>query len=60
MSVGLFLSKLDGTARGGIVLAVQDELGIPVKLIGTGERPEDVEPFRPNDFLEAMFNEGQG
>lgn len=57
---GLFLSKLDGTARGGIVLAVQDELGIPVKLIGTGERPEDVEPFRPNDFLEAMFNEGQG
>ena len=57
---GLFLSKLDGTARGGIVLAVQDELGIPVKLIGTGERPEDVEPFHPNDFLEAMFNEGRG
>lgn len=54
---GLFLSKLDGTARGGIVLAVQDELGIPVKLIGVGERPEDVEAFRPSDFLEAMFDD---
>ncbi|MBX3374897.1 MAG: signal recognition particle-docking protein FtsY [Phycisphaeraceae bacterium] len=52
---GIFLAKLDGTARGGIVLAVQQELGIPVKLVGVGERPEDVEPFDPATFVEAMF-----
>ncbi|MGI9013477.1 MAG: signal recognition particle-docking protein FtsY [Phycisphaerales bacterium] len=52
---GIFLSKLDGTARGGIVLAIRDELDVPVKLIGVGERPEDVEPFDPDEFIEAMF-----
>jgi|TARA_B100000959_G_scaffold19996_2_gene19344 fused signal recognition particle receptor len=52
---GIFLSKLDGTARGGIVFAIEDETGIPVKLIGIGERPEDVEPFDPETFVEALI-----
>jgi fused signal recognition particle receptor len=52
---GIFLSKLDGTARGGIVFAIEDETGIPVKLIGIGERPEDVEPFDPDAFVEALI-----
>ncbi len=52
---GIFLSKLDGTARGGIVFAIEDETGIPVKLIGIGERPDDVEPFDPETFVEALI-----
>ncbi|UCD74080.1 MAG: signal recognition particle-docking protein FtsY, partial [Phycisphaerales bacterium] len=55
---GIFLAKLDGTAKGGIVLAIRDRLGIPVKLIGVGETPEDVEPFDPDSFVDAMFEEG--
>jgi fused signal recognition particle receptor len=54
---GIFLAKLDGTARGGIVFAIEDETGIPVKLIGIGERPEDVEPFIPEVFVDALINE---
>jgi len=54
---GIFLAKLDGTARGGITVPIATELGIPVKLVGLGERPEDVEPFRPDTFVEAMFSE---
>ncbi len=54
---GIFLSKLDGTARGGVVVAIQKETGIPVKLVGIGETPEDVEPFDPAQFVEAMFAE---
>ena len=52
---GLFLAKLDGTARGGIVVAIRDSLQVPVKLVGVGERPEDVQPFDPDSFIEAMF-----
>jgi len=52
---GIFLAKLDGTAKGGIVLAIRDQLGIPVKLVGVGETPDDVEPFAPDDFIDAMF-----
>jgi len=52
---GIFLSKLDGTARGGVVMAIRDEMGLPVKLVGVGERPEDVEPFDPGTFVEGMF-----
>jgi fused signal recognition particle receptor len=52
---GIFLAKLDGTAKGGIVLAIRDELDIPVKLVGVGETPADVEPFDPDAFIEAMF-----
>lgn len=54
---GIFLSKLDGTARGGIVVAVRHTTDIPVKFIGVGETPEDVEPFDPERFVEAMFAE---
>ncbi len=52
---GLFLSKLDGTARGGIVVAIREQLNLPVKFIGVGETPDDVEPFEPGRFVEAMF-----
>lgn len=55
---GIFLSKLDGTARGGIVFAIEDETGIPIKLIGVGERPEDVEPFDPESFVSALIEDG--
>lgn len=54
---GIFLSKLDGTARGGIVVAIKEATDIPVKFIGVGETPDDVEPFDPERFVEAMFAE---
>jgi fused signal recognition particle receptor len=54
---GVVLTKLDGTAKGGIVLAIADELGIPVKLIGTGEQLEDLRPFDPTDFANALLAE---
>ncbi len=54
---GVVLTKLDGTAKGGIVLAIADELGIPVKLIGTGETLEDLRPFDPTDFANALLSE---
>ncbi len=54
---GIFLSKLDGTARGGIVVAIKEATNIPVKFIGLGETPDDVEPFDPEQFVEAMFAE---
>ena len=53
---GIFLSKLDGSARGGIVIAIREELDLPVKFIGVGETPEDVQPFDPANFVEAMFS----
>lgn len=52
---GIVLTKLDGTAKGGIVVAIKRGLGIPVKLIGTGERIEDLAEFDPRDFAEALF-----
>jgi fused signal recognition particle receptor len=51
----VFLAKLDGTAKGGIVLAIRKELGIPVKFVGVGEGPDDVAPFDPETFVEALF-----
>jgi len=54
---GVVLTKLDGTAKGGIVLAIASELGIPVKLIGTGESLEDLRPFDPTDFARALLGE---
>jgi fused signal recognition particle receptor len=53
---GIFLAKLDGTARGGVVVAIRDAIDVPVKLVGTGETPEDVQPFDPDQFIEAMFS----
>ena len=52
---GIVLTKLDGTAKGGIVIAVADELQIPVKYIGVGEGIDDLMPFRPREFIEALI-----
>ena len=53
---GIVLTKLDGTAKGGIVIAVKSELDIPVKLIGVGEGLDDLQPFNAGDFVEALFS----
>jgi fused signal recognition particle receptor len=52
---GVVLTKLDGTAKGGIVVAVQRELGLPVKLVGLGEGVEDLMDFDPTAFVDALF-----
>jgi len=52
---GIVLTKLDGTAKGGIVVAVQRELGVPVKLVGLGEGPDDLAPFEPEAFVEGLL-----
>ncbi len=52
---GIFLTKLDGSARGGIVIAIREALNLPVKFVGVGETPEDIEVFDPEAFVEAMF-----
>ena len=54
---GIVLTKLDGTAKGGIVVAVQRELGVPVKLVGLGEGPDDLAPFDPVEFVDALLEE---
>jgi fused signal recognition particle receptor len=54
---GIILSKLDGTAKGGMVIAIRDQLKIPVKLIGLGETPQDVESFDPQRYVDALFTE---
>jgi fused signal recognition particle receptor len=53
---GIALTKLDGTAKGGIVIAVQRELGVPVKLVGLGEGPDDLAPFEPGAFVDALLD----
>jgi fused signal recognition particle receptor len=53
---GVVLTKLDGTAKGGIVLAIQTDLGIPIKLVGLGESAEDLVAFDPDEFVEALFD----
>ena len=53
---GIFLAKLDGTAKGGIVVAIRGEVNLPVKFVGLGEKPTDVEPFDPDTFVEALFS----
>ena len=53
---GVALTKLDGTAKGGIVIAVKNELNIPIKLIGVGEAAEDLQNFDPEEFIEALFS----
>jgi len=52
---GIFLAKLDGTAKGGAALAIRDQLNIPVKFIGLGESPQDIESFDPKRFVDALF-----
>ena len=56
---GIVLTKLDGTAKGGIVVAVQRELGVPVKLVGLGEGPDDLAPFEPEAFVDALLGAEQ-
>lgn len=53
---GVVLTKLDGTAKGGVVIALQSELGLPVKLVGIGEKIDDLQEFNVDDFVEAIFN----
>ena len=52
---GIILTKLDGTAKGGIAIAIQSELGVPVKYIGIGEKIEDLQKFDSNSFVDALF-----
>jgi len=54
---GILLAKLDGTAKGGVVLAIRDQLKIPVKFVGLGETPQDIETFDPARFIEALFGD---
>ena len=52
---GVVVTKLDGTAKGGVVLAIANEMGLPVKFVGLGEGIEDLIPFNATDFVEALF-----
>jgi len=54
---GIVLTKLDGTAKGGIVIAIKSELGIPVKYVGVGEKIDDLQRFNEEDFVNALFGE---
>ena len=54
---GVVLTKLDGTARGGIVFAIASELGLPIKFVGTGERVNDMAPFDADQFINALFED---
>lgn len=54
---GIILAKLDGSAKGGIVVGIRDQLNVPVKLVGLGEQIDDIEPFDPETFVEALFAE---
>ena len=56
---GIVLTKLDGTAKGGIVISIKNELGIPVKLIGVGEKIDDLQPFNSRDFVMALFSSAE-
>lgn len=56
---GIILAKLDGTAKGGVVIAIKDQLNIPVKFVGLGETPEDIESFDPERFISALFGDSQ-
>ena len=57
---GLILAKLDGSAKGGAVLAIGRELGLPVKLVGTGEEPDDLQPFEPRSYVDVLLPEIPG
>jgi fused signal recognition particle receptor len=57
---GIFLAKLDGTAKGGVVFSIRDQLNIPVKFVGLGEKPQDIETFDPERFVAALFGDTGG
>jgi fused signal recognition particle receptor len=52
---GIMLAKIDGTAKGGVIVAIRQQVGLPVKFLGVGEKAEDIAPFVPDEFVEAMF-----
>jgi fused signal recognition particle receptor len=54
---GLIVTKLDGTSKGGMIIAIQKELNIPIKFVGLGEKPEDLQPFDPTEYAKALFSE---
>ena len=54
---GLIVTKLDGTSKGGMIVAIQKELGIPIKFVGLGEQPDDLQPFDPAEYARALFDE---
>ncbi len=54
---GIFLAKLDGSAKGGVIFPIKDQLNIPVKFVGLGETPQDIEPFDPQRFVAALFGD---
>lgn len=56
---GIVLTKLDGTAKGGVVLSIKEELGVPVKYIGVGEQMDDLQPFNAEDFAKALFTKNE-
>ena len=55
---GIVLAKLDGTAKGGVVVAIRQQMGMPVKYVGVGEQIDDLELFSPDDFVDALVEEG--
>ena len=54
---GIVLNKLDGTAKGGIILSIKGEVGVPVKFVGVGEKIDDMQPFDAGEFVEALFEQ---
>jgi len=54
---GLIVTKLDGTSKGGMVVAIQKELGLPIKFVGLGEQADDLQAFDPKQFAKALFEE---
>jgi fused signal recognition particle receptor len=54
---GIVLAKLDGTAKGGAIFSIKQKLGLPVKFIGVGEKLDDLEPFDPDAYVEALFTD---
>ena len=54
---GVIITKLDGTSKGGMVVAIHKELGLPIKFVGLGEQPDDLQPFDARQFAEALFSE---
>jgi fused signal recognition particle receptor len=57
---GIVLAKLDGTAKGGVVVAIRQSVGLPVKYVGVGERPEDLTLFIPDEFVDGLFEDLTG
>ncbi|HEY7119496.1 MAG TPA: hypothetical protein VH475_23090, partial [Tepidisphaeraceae bacterium] len=56
-TTGIFLAKLDGTAKGGVILSIRDQLKLPVKFVGLGETPEDIARFNPEEYVAALLGE---